>query len=169
MPNSLFCIFQGTCIALPHKVNALLCPISRQRGLTEQKKFYELTTPPSKPLAYPDQTKNLLEAVPFPLLNQSLAKLVSRSALRPDLSEQNWLILLLSTNERIRVLAKKTLESENLQPFTNYSDYAQLLKRFRDEQSKSIRSFKLPGTVSNFVHNSGGLTGCLRIWASYNA
>ena len=149
-------MFQGTCITLPQKVNVLLCPIVRHLGLNEQKKFYKLTTPPTEPLAYPNQTTNLLQAVPFPLLNQPSAKVVLRSALRPDLDEQSWLIRYLSMVQRNKNLVKKTLKSRNYQPFTNYLDYAELLKSFRDEQSKSIVSFTLPGTVSNFANISAG-------------
>ena len=146
--------FEETCIALPQKVKMRLCPTERRLGLNEQREFYKLTTPPSQPLAYPNQTTNLLGVVPFPLLNQSSSKVVLRSAIRSDLAEKSWLIRYLAMSKRNKVLVKKTLESGKNQPFTNYLDYAQLLKGFRDEQPKTIHLFKLPGMVRNFINIS---------------
>ena len=132
-----------------------LCPTARHLVLNEEKEFYKLTTPPSQPLAYLNQTTNIFEVLPFPLLNQSSLKVVLRSGLESDLAEQSWLIRYLGMIRRNKVLVKnvkKALIFEKNQPFTNYLDYAQLLKRFRDEQSKTIVSLELPGTVSNDEH-----------------
>jgi hypothetical protein len=129
---------------LPQRANRFWCSSKRHAKLAEQNNFYKLTTPPSEPLAYPNQTTNFLEAVTFPLLNQPSIKLLLRSASVPELAELQWMIRYLSISQRNQLLVKTT---ENLQPFTTYSEYAQLLKAFRDEQSKTIASFPLPGTV----------------------
>ncbi len=101
------CFLQATCIVLPQKVNPLTCPILRHALLLKQKLFYKLTTPPSKPLAYPSQTTNILEAVPFPLLNQHPITLLLRSLLLPGLGEQKWLPRFLGSTVRNQGLAKK--------------------------------------------------------------
>ena len=142
------CFLQATCIVLPQKVNPLTCPILRHALLLKQKLFYKLTTPPSKPLAYPSQTTNILEAVPFPLLNQHPITLLLRSLLLPGLGEQKWLPRFLGSAVRNQGLAKKTIQAGKT--FTKYSDYAQLLRSYRAEQPKSLISFKFPGLVSIF-------------------
>ncbi len=150
----IFCFIrflQETCIVLPQKVKTvppLMCPLARHIRLIEQKNFYKLTTPPKQPLAYPNETTNLLEAVRFPLLNQPFINVVLRSALLPELDEQKWVIRYLAMAQRNKVLAKKI---GNGQTFTKYSDYAQLLKSYREEQPKSIISFQIPGVVSIFL------------------
>jgi hypothetical protein len=151
----LFFIFilQGTCIALPQKVpqqigKRRICPAKRLLKLVEQNIFYKLTTPLSEPLIYLNETTNLFEAVPFPLLNQPSSKVVLRSVLSPTLDEQKWVIRYLGMAQRNTKLVEKTMEPENLQPFTKYSDHGQLLKSYREEQSKPIISFKIPGLVT---------------------
>ena len=134
---------------LPQRANKD-CSIARRVKLVAQNSFYKLTTPPRKPLAYPNQTTNLLEAVPFPLLNQPSVNVLLRSALVPELGELEWLIRYIGMLQRNRDLVKNATESGNRQPFTTYSDYAQLLKNIRDEQSKSIVSVTVPATVRNF-------------------
>ena len=51
---------------------------------------------------------------------------------------------------RNKQLVKNTLENPNAKPFTDYSDYAQLLKNYREEQSKDLASIKIPGVVRTF-------------------
>ena len=135
---------------LPQRANIFRCSIVRQAKLAVQNDFYKLTTPPSKPLAYPNQTTNLLEAVPFPLLNQPSVNVLLRSALVPELGELEWLIRYIGMAQRNKGLVKNAIESGNRQPFTTYSDYAQLLKNIRDEQPRSIVSVTVPATVRNF-------------------
>ncbi len=131
---------------LSQKVHLFMCPLARHVSLVEQKEFYKLTRPRSEP----SQTNSLLEAVPFPLLNQPPLNVVLRSILLPDLDEQGWVIRYLGMNQRNAGLVVKTMESGNGQPFTKYSDYAQLLESYRAEQSKSLISFQVPGLVSIF-------------------
>jgi hypothetical protein len=147
---SFFYPFQGTCIGLPQKVNKALCPLKRRLHLWEQNWFYKLTTPRRNPLAYPNQTKNLMEAVPFPLLNRGSVAIIIRSAFKSELSERGWLIRYLGMASRNRNLAKKSSESN----CTTYANYAQLLTRFRNKESKSLieASFKLPFLVSKLLN-----------------
>ncbi|CAB4030614.1 arachidonate 5-lipoxygenase-like, partial [Paramuricea clavata] len=144
-----------TCIALPQKVpqqigKRRMCPAKRLFNLVEQNIFYKLTTPLSEPLIYLNETTNLFEAVPFPLLNQPSSKVVLRSVLSPTLDEQGWVIRYLGMAQRNTKLVEKTMEPENLQPFTKYSDHGQLLKSYREEQSKPIIAFKIPGLEQTF-------------------
>ena len=145
-------IFLETCIVLPQHVNkfSFMCSLQRRIDLNLENLFYKLTTPSDKPLAYPKETSNVLKAVSFPLLNQPTDKLLLRSALKPRLREAGWLIHYLGMTRRNRELIKKTLENPNIQPFTNYSNYAQLLKSYREEQSKDLVSIKIPGVVRIF-------------------
>ena len=132
---------------LPQK-SPYTCRLRRRVDLGLENLFYKLTTPSDKPLAYPNETSNVLKAVPFPLLNQPTERLILRSALVPRLEETGWLIHYLGMAVRNRQLVKKTLENPNSKPFKKYSDYAQLLKSYRAEQSKDLISFKIPGVVS---------------------
>ena len=127
-----------------------MCPLRRAVDLAIEKGFYKLTTPLEKPLAYPNETTNLLEAVPFPLLNQPSEKVLVRSALKLRLQETQWLIRYVGSLARNNQLVKNTLENPNTKPFTDYSDYTQLLKSYREEQSKDLVSIKIPGVVRTF-------------------
>ena len=139
---------------LPQDVNKfpLMCPLQRHADLVLENLFYKLTTPPENPLEYPAETSNILEAVPFPLLNQPSEKVLLRSALQPRLNETEWLIRYIGMSTRNGALAKKTVENPDIKPFTDYADYAQLLKSFRDEQSKDLISLQIPGVVRTFTH-----------------
>ena len=150
---------------LPQRANIFRCSIVRQVKLAVQNDFYKLTTPPRKPLAYPNQTTNLLQAVPFPLLNQPSVNVLLRSALVPELAELEWLIRYVGMAQRNKVLVKKTIEFGNRKPFTTYLDYAQLLKNIRKKQPKGIVSITIPGTVRNFTIILGAY-GCIPVLAS---
>ena len=125
-----------------------MCLIKRLADLALQRSFYKLSTPLDPPLHYPNQTQNVLEALPFPLLDQSSKKVILRSLFTPELDEKNWIIRYLGMANRNEELLKSILKTENYQVFTKYSQYAKLLETFREEQPKDLKAFKIPGTVS---------------------
>jgi hypothetical protein len=110
--------------------------------------FNKLTKPLSEPLSYPDKTKDLSKAVPFPVLNQPPAKVIARSALVPFLHELDWLVHYLSMVARLKIDVAKRIAPGNQKPLKTYWDYAQLFETMRKEQANSIVSFKIPFTVS---------------------
>jgi hypothetical protein len=110
--------------------------------------FNKLTKPLSEPLSYPDKTKDLFKAVPFPVLNQPPAKVIARSALVPFLHELDWLVHYLSMVARLKIDVANRIAPGKQEPFKTYWDYAQILKTMREEQAKPIISFKIPFTVS---------------------
>ena len=71
--------------------------------------------------------------------------MVLRSISRPKLDEKEWVIRYLGMAQKNQKFTEE--KKKELQPFTEYSDYALLLKSYRDEQSKNILNFQIPGTV----------------------
>ncbi|XP_046850359.1 polyunsaturated fatty acid 5-lipoxygenase-like isoform X2 [Xenia sp. Carnegie-2017] len=133
-----------TCIVISQKTFPLQCPAFRGTNLLDQRLFYQLSTPLRVPLKYPEQTKNFLKSVSFPLLNQQNTSVLLRTALRVDLHESDWLLHFMAMNMRNRMLKGKILGKEP-KPFTTYAEYANLLKKFREAQKQPIFKFSVPG------------------------
>ncbi|XP_028401888.1 arachidonate 5-lipoxygenase-like [Dendronephthya gigantea] len=151
--TKLGCI-KRTCIALPQDVQKfplrLTCAPKRKINLGLQKRFYKLTKPLDEPLSYPNQTKNLLEAVPFPLLDQPSVNVLLRSITSSD--ESGWVIRYLGMAKRNEKMAEET--KKTLPEFTTYSDYDKLFKEYLKVQPQPLVSLKipfLPGKTFDFI------------------
>ena len=125
-----------TCITLPQDTPAA-CHLLRKTRLAKEEKFYRLTSPPENPKIYPSETTNIHEAVVFPLLNKTSAVLIIKSVLSPTLKERGWVLRYLGMGLRNKLISYKSLTPGHLVAFTNYSDYGDLLKFYRDKQKVS--------------------------------
>lgn len=129
-----------TCITLPQDT-LFFCKALRKTRLELQQKFYRLTSPQEHLKKYPSETTNVLEAVAFPLLNQTSAKVVARSVLSPTLHETDWVLHYIGMSLKNKLISSKSLTPGFLKAFTSYSDFANLLDVYRERQQDPLLGF----------------------------
>ena len=137
----MICCFSETCIVLPQFANKQMCSLRRRESLKARRQFYVLSKPSNPPKRFPDESRNLIECVSYPLLNQPSPKVLGRSFADPGLVERKWLLSYLGMSIWNQILTRKN-NAKKLQYTTN-DDYSNLLETFRSSQLKGVVPLKI--------------------------